>query len=167
MKQTTFNLGDKTDQEIEDDYKKSLFLSAICNGKLPQRRNLFKNIIYLSGLSEYYRTSESKMSTRENYDKCQVIYLARQAPAKHIINSPEFITRVKRYLDNHFKILTSFSSSDSRFELHYSREKVKWALIDHDLLKEHPENTEKRNNNFVYVLNYHHGKVNRYNYNRY
>lgn len=156
MNQDTFGFDNKTDEEIEEEYKKALFLNALRDGKLPQRRNLIKNIFYLSGLYHHYRLSDTKASTIPKYSKCATVWLRDQSNARTITNSPNFIFRVKRYFNNQFKINIPYVfSASAKFEIHYNKEDIKWALVDYDLAKEHPNNTEKRANNFIYVLNYH------------
>ena len=165
MRQTNLNLSDQSIEEIDNAYKKKLFIEALKDGKLAQRRNLFKTIFYLAGHPRCFKWSSTLDSDMHNYTKYCDISTGHVDNLKTILNSENLIFRLKRYLKNHFTMTKSRSFSFDRIQIYFNKEDVMWSLIDHDLLAEHPLNTERRKNGFVYIKNYHHGI--RYDINRY
>ena len=152
-----------SDKEIDDKYKKDLFLGALKEGKIPARKNFFKNIVYLCGFGRELNYVNTFQSNLENYTTCARLHFpisyhtvqTNQEKRKKLVDTPKFSYSLKRYLSDKFKITwpTGWMCKEC-LDIHYNREDMKWSLVDNDLLLEHPKNTEKRKNGFVYIKNY-------------
>lgn len=153
--QSHIELSDVSVDKIEEDYKKRIFLETLKNGKLPQRRNLFKTIMFLSDC-KLFRYSYILNSDLPKYtSKCTVeIAVTKQITAKEVVKDPKFIIRLKRYIGNNFKLTLPWAFNSNKFTIYYNKSDIKWGLVDHDLLTEHPLNSERRSNGFVYIKNF-------------
>lgn len=161
LTQETLKLNLKTDEEIDDQYKRALFLGGLSEGKIPTRKNFFKNILYISGYGREFIWASTFESNHENYNRCVRIKLlssltgARSKIIKDLFETEKFIYSLRRYLNNKYRIIFPFGyNTNDCIDIHYNREDMMWSLLDYDLSIEHPTNTETRNNGFVYIKNY-------------
>jgi hypothetical protein len=144
----------KSDEEIQKEYNQKLFLKTLKEGKMPIRKCLFKNIFYLSGIYNKVRQIQSSSTDDSVYDKSYQIILNTDKPSI-VIDNPNFINSLKRYLDNHFILKDdSWGYFRTGIRIHFNSNKVRWDLIDHDLRTKHPKNILIKANGFAYVKNY-------------
>ena len=125
------SLFPKSESDIEKEYKQKIFLTTLKEGKTPIRKTLFRNIIYLSGLSKNLGNiiTLTRSGFYPTYDKHY--RLAFWCAVKPISENERFINNLKRYLSNQFRIeLCSFYISNNCMDVYYKSDSIRWDLIE-------------------------------------
>ena len=141
------------DSVIEKEYKQKLFLKALTSGKIPARKCLIKNIIYLSKLYKtfYYSSANTITELNGKYDRKYSI--SHNKSYKYLSEHELFINNLKRYLSNDFKLDGSSPYKGITY-IYFINSKVRWDLIDYDLKTNHSNNILIKPNGFVYVKDF-------------
>jgi hypothetical protein len=146
----------KSEADIEKEYKQKIFLTTLKEGKSPRRKCLMKNILYLSGIYKAYRIGGVAANIPLNcgFDRKYEFWIHHNYKVRHILENERFINNLKRYLVQFRFEDNPYYEQINRFNIFYNNHSIKWALIDHDLKTNHPDNILIKPNGFVYIKNY-------------
>lgn len=144
---------------LEEVYRKRLFLQTIKNGKTPKRSGLGTRLYHLAGFKDFVHCNIESIINNK-YVKIahpnlnRVLHYSTYQPFGSTLNkiqinlaSDEMHRTFQKYL-KHFVIVARWGT---QVLVYFDSEKVSsWAVLDEDLKSVHPKNYKVSKNGFVY-----------------